>query len=162
MKAEYKEEISNAAQEQRWEKKNPDKECWHIIKLGLIAWIIALHLIILECPLGLVYDCAGRVFCVLFAACMCARTRVPACRRLTPRKLGWTGFRVEASIKFIERFSGLAIRFEKFAIALDGAAVEEGGHAGRATRCFLFWAADKKAPSKWNKWEIASAQLLFH
>lgn len=84
------------------------------------------------------YDCACGVFCVLFAACMRAWTWVPACRRFTPRKQGWTGFRVEASIKFIERFSGLAIKFEKFAIALDGAAGEEGGHAGRVTQCFLF------------------------
>lgn len=126
MNAEFKEEISNAAQEQKQEKKTPDKECWHIIKLGWIAWIIALHLIILECPLGLVYDCACGVLYVLFAACMRARARTqdPACRRLTPKKRGWTGFWVEASIKFIERFSGLAIKFKKFAIVLDGVAVE--------------------------------------
>lgn len=60
MDAEYEYKISDAAQEQFWNR--TDKECWHIIKLRLIAWIIGLYLIILECPLGCVYDYVCRAF----------------------------------------------------------------------------------------------------
>lgn len=56
-----------------------DKECWHIIKLRLIAWIIALYLIILKCPL----ECV----CV-----MCAQPTVFLCHLCRTMGLAWGSF----------------------------------------------------------------------
>lgn len=53
-----------------------DMECWHIIKLRLISWIIASYLIILKCPLG-------------FVCVMCAQHPVFLCRGMG---LAWGSF----------------------------------------------------------------------
>lgn len=74
------------------------------------------------------YDCVCGAFCVPFA-------RTDTGPRPAGASLQGNG---AASIKFAERFSGSTIEFEKFAIALDGAAVEDRGTRWKGDPVFFF------------------------
>lgn len=135
-----------------------NKECWHIIKLRLIAWIIGLYLIILECPLGCVYDCVCGAFCVPSLP-VHQDTDRPEGASLQGN--GWICFPAGALIKFTEQFSGSTIKFSKLTIILGGCWEKKGDTLEMWPGVFVLslW---KTAPSKWNRWKLASAQLLFH
>lgn len=119
-----------------------DKKCWHIIKLRLIAWIIGLYLIILECPLGCVYDYVCRASCVPLLP-VYQDSGWPGGALLQGN--GWIFFLLGTSIKFTEQFSRSTIKFWKFAIML-GSCWGKRGRAGRVTWCFCFEPVIRRHP----------------
>lgn len=131
-----------------------DEECCHIIRLRLIARIIGLYVIILECCLGCEHDyMRGSAVCVL-------GWRVDEGERFALTKLINLLSIVGALNKFTKQFSRSSIKLWKFAIVLG--ICRDAGKCWKGYLVVLFGAGDKKAPSKCVKWEIALAQLLFH